>query len=275
MFNLTKRKDIMPERLFNVLYIIVSLAISFIPMKMAIAGQLLDSGFQIAAADSPPGGKEHEMLEQEPASIVSASWDVTIAAKYLFQGIDYSDGKPVIQPEAILTVKGFSAILWFNHDLHSSKSNEFDLYLQYDFKREHLTLTTGYAHYNYPHRDEWEPSHEGFMNISYRAPFNPSLSIHYDFDAGKGSYYTLSINRDVASLIGELTLGTNLFYQSNYYESSGFPSVEFNISSEYAVSSFTISPSVSYFLTWDNADFSGDSAVPDTWLFSLNIGQSF
>ena len=117
MFNLTKRKDIMPERLFNVLYIIVSLAISFIPMKMAIAGQLWDSGIQIAAADSAPGSKEHEGLEQEPASILSASWDVTIASKYLFQGIDYSEAKPVIQPEAILTVKGFSAILWFNHDL--------------------------------------------------------------------------------------------------------------------------------------------------------------
>ncbi|MCC6545461.1 MAG: hypothetical protein IT392_13365, partial [Nitrospirae bacterium] len=160
-------------------------------------------------------------------------------------------------------------------DLHTSKSNEFDLYLQYDIKRENLTLTTGYAHYNYPHRDGWGPSQEVFMNIAYGASFNPSLSIHYDYDAGKGSYYTLSINHDVASLIGDLSLGTNLFYQSNYYESSGFPSVEFNISSEYPVRSFTISPSVSYFLTWDNADFSGDSSVPDTWLFSLNIGQSF
>jgi len=275
MFNLTKRKDIMPERLFNVFYIIVSLAISFIPMKMAIAGQLWDSGIQIAAADSPPGSKEHEGLEQEPASILSASWDVTIASKYLFQGIDYSEAKPVIQPEAILTVKGFSAILWFNHDLQTSKSNEFDLNLQYDIERENLTLTTGYAHLNYPHRDGWEPSQEVFMAISYSAPFNPSLSIHYDFDSGKGSYYTFNINRDAASMIGVLSLGTNIFYQSNYYESSGFPSVEFNISSEYPVRSFTISPSVSYFLTWDNADFSGDSSVPVTWLFSLNIGQSF
>ena len=143
----------MPDRLYKVLYIILSLAISIIPMKMALAGQLPDSGFQIAAADSPPGGKEHEGLEQEPASILSAGWDVTIASKYLFQGIDYSEGKPVIQPEAILTVKGFSAILWFNHDLQTSKSNEFDLNLQYDIERENLTLTTGYAHLNYPHRD--------------------------------------------------------------------------------------------------------------------------
>ena len=48
----------MPDRLYKVLYIILSL-ISIIPMKMALAGQLPDSG-QIAAADSPPGGKEHE-----------------------------------------------------------------------------------------------------------------------------------------------------------------------------------------------------------------------
>ena len=275
MFKVTKRRDVMSKCLFNVLYIIVSLAISFIPMNMAIAGQLWDSGIQVAAADSPPGSKDPEGLEQEPGSILSVGWDVTIASKYLFQGTDISEGKPVIQPEAILTVKGFSAILWFNYDLHTSKSNEFDLYLQYDIERENLTLTSGYAHYNYPHRGGWEPSQEVFMNISYSAPLNPSLSIHYDFDAGKGSYYTFNINRDTASMIGELSLGMNLFYQSNYYESTGFPSVEFNISTEYPVRSFTISPSVSYFITWDNADFSGDSSVPDTWLFSLNIGQSF
>jgi hypothetical protein len=203
-------------------------------------------------------------LNKSRPSILSASWDVTIASKYLFQGIDYSDGKSVIQPEAIITVKGFSAILWFNHDLQTIKSNEFDLNLQYDIERENLTLTTGYAHLNYPHRDGWVPSQEVFMAISYSAPFNPSLSIHYDFDSGKGSYYTFSINRDAASLIGDLSLGTNLFYQNNYYESSGFPSMEFNISSEYPVRSFTISPSVSYFHTWDNADFSGDGSIPVT-----------
>jgi hypothetical protein len=38
---------------------------------MPLAGQLWYSGIQIAAADSPPGGKEHEGLEQEPESSLS------------------------------------------------------------------------------------------------------------------------------------------------------------------------------------------------------------
>src|SRR3989304_9275976 len=76
---------------------------------------------------------------------------------------------------------------------------------------------------------------EVFMNISYNAPFNPSLNIHYDFDAGKGTYYTFGFNHNLETSAGNLSLGTNLFYQDNYYENSGFPSIEVNGSYEYNI----------------------------------------
>ena len=146
--------------------IIIILFILFLPLQIVAAGEQADSDVYMAAIDShpsQPGSKGPEGLEPEPPSTFSIGWDVTLASKYLFQGIDYSDGKPVVQPEVILTVKDFSAIIWFNHNLDTGKSNEFDLYLQYDLEREDFTLTTGYAHYNYPHRKDWDPNEEVFV----------------------------------------------------------------------------------------------------------------
>ena len=251
----------------------------FLTTSSVVAEQLSEgANIYLAATQPQPGSKEPEDLEPTPPSPLSFGWDITLASKYLFQGIDYSDGKPVVQPEGIITYKGFSAILWFSHDLDKKVSNEFDLYLQYSQEMENLSLNAGYAHFNYPHREEWDPSQEVYADVSYSTILNPSLSIHYDFDAGKGIYSTLGISHGVETPAGTLSLGSNLFYQSNYYDQTGIPSIEFNTSIEYSISSFTITPSISYFLTWENGDFTEDGPegpVPDTWLFSINLAQSF
>lgn len=257
------------------LIFLIGLGLLLIHVPKVSADPPGDQVIKMAATQPQPGSKEPEGLEPEPPSSLSIGWDITLASKYLFQGIDYSDGKPVVQPEATLTVKDLSAILWFNHDLHTTDSNEFDLYLQYSREVQALSLTAGYAHYNYPHREGWTPSQEVFIDISSSVPLNPSLSTHYDFDAGKGTYFTLGISHEIELSLGALSLGTNLFYQNNYYEATGFPSMEFNGGLGYSIRSFTITPSISYFLTWDNGDFQKDSAVPDTWLFSINVAQSF
>lgn len=260
------------------LLIIIGLVALYLPVLPATAEQPSDQSINyMASTPSQPGSKEPEGLEPEPPATFSFGWDITLASKYLFQGRDYSDGEPVIQPEVILTYKDLSAILWFNHDLHKKESDEFDLYLQYNREIGNLTLTTGYGHFNYPHREGWDPSQEVFIDLSYNSLLNPSLSIHYDFDAGGGSYSTLGIGHGIETPVGALSLGINLFYQGNYYELTGFPSMEFNGNMEYSIGSFTITPSVSYFLTWDNGDFREDGpegTVPDTWLFSINVAQS-
>ena len=237
-----------------------------------------NSILQTAAAQQQPGSKEPEGLEPEPSSSFSIGWDVTFASKYLFQGRDYSNGKAVVQPEVTLTFKEFSAILWSNYDLDTKKADEFDLYLQYSWEMEAVALTAGYAHFNYPHRGGWDPSQEVSFDLSYNALLNPSLSIHYDFDAGEGYYATLGLSHMMETPLGDLSPGINLFYQDNYYELTGFPSTEFNATLEYPIGPFTLSPAISYFLTWDNGDFTADGpegAVPDTWLFSINVAQSF
>lgn len=259
--------------------IVTGMGLVFLAVSYVAAEQISDRfGIQTESAQSQPGSKEPEGREPVPPHNFSFSWDITLASKYLFQGRDYSNGKPVVQPEFTVTFKDFSAILWSNYDLHIKEANEFDLYLQYSREMEKLLLTTGYAHFNYPHRDGWAPSQEVFIELSSNVILSPLFSVHYDFDAGKGSYSTLGINHDMETSLGALSFVINLFYQDNYYGLSGFPSIEFNGGLEHSIGSFSITPAISYFLTWDNGDFRGggpEGPVSDTWLFSINVAQSF
>ena len=253
----------------------IGLLFLFLSIPPADAAPLPDSAIQMADNQPQPGISGPVEGTPEPQASFSLSWDVTLASKYLFQGIDYSDGKPVVQPEVVLAVKDFSVILWLNHDLHTQNTNEMDLYLQYDWEIQDLSATAGYAHYDYPNRIGWDPSQEVFLDLSYSAPLNPSISIHYDFDAGKGTYTTVGISREQETFLGTSSVGINLFYQSHYYGTTGFPAMEFKGSTGYPIGSLTITPSFSYFMTWDNGDFQGDSTLPDPWLFSINMSQSF
>ena len=263
----------MRKSLYAFLLILFGLSSLFFT-SFSVAAEPSSNPDQMTAIQTQPGSKEPEGLESTPPSVIAIGWDVTLASKYLFQGVDYSDGNPVVQPEVTLTAKDFSAILWSNYNLDTNKANEFDLYLQYTWEIQDFSLTAGYAHYNYPHREGWDPSQDVSISISYEALLNPYLSIHYDFDAGEGIYSTLGISHEVESYLGPLSLGLNLFYQGNYYENSGFPSMEFTVNTGYPMGSFSITPSISYFLSWDNGDFRDNNAVADTWLFSINVAQT-
>ena len=205
---------------------------------------------------------------------LTVRWETAFASKYLFQGIDYSNGNPVAQPELSLEYRGFSLTSWFNVDLDERHVNEIDLVFAYEREIGRFSATPGYARYQYP-RKGWEPSQEVYLDLSYATLLDLSLSSHYDFDAGKGAYFTLGLQRDVETSVGTFGIGSNLFYQRNYYEMSGIPSLEFTVNYSRSIRSVSITPSVSYFVTWDNSDFIGESAVPKQWVVSLTIGQSY
>jgi uncharacterized protein (TIGR02001 family) len=205
---------------------------------------------------------------------VTFSWKATVASKYLFQGIDYSNGHPVAQPELSLEYRGFSLTSWSNVDLDERQFNETDLLFTYGGELGDLSVTPGYARYAFPNKD-WEPSQEVYLDLSYATLLDLSLSSHYDFDAGKGAYFTLGLHRDVETSVGTFSAGSNLFYQRNYYEVSGIPSLEFTANYSRSIRSVSITPSVSYFATWDNGDFTEQSALPRQWLVSLTVGQSY
>jgi len=181
---------------------------------------------------------------------------------------------PVAQPELSLEYRGFSLTSWFNVDLDERHVNEIDLVFAYERELGRLSATPGYARYRYPDKG-WEPSQEVYLDLSYATLLDLSLSSHYDFDAGKGAYFTLGLQREVETSVGTFGMGSHLFYQRNYYEMSGIPSPEFTANYSRSIRSVSITPSVSYFVTWDNSDFIGESAVPKQWVVSLTIGQSY
>ena len=210
-----------------------------------------------------------------PTYPVSFSWDVTQASKYVWQGEDYSNNKPVAQPELALSYKNLSFISWFNFDQDQKVFDEIDLYFQYTQEFQKLTLTPGYAYYRYPTRVGWDPTQEAYLDLAYATFLNPTLSIHYDYDVATGSYFTLGVSEDLETRLGTFAFGSNLFYRSGYYDMTGFPSMEFNGNYSYSRGSLSISPSISYFLTWNNDDFNGVNSIPETWLFSINVAQDF
>lgn len=223
---------------------------------------------------------EAEVLTEVPDGLsISGGWNVTAASKFIWQGFDLSDGGSAVQPEGYISIGNFSAIIWSNYDIDTGKFDEHDLYGEYAWSIKALSLTTGYAYYeypqNFPHRDAWDATQEVYVSISYDHPINPSLSINWDFDEGEGIYATLAVSHGIEIFEGNFSVGTNLFIHDNYFELSGIPSAEFNASYEYTIGSVTITPAVSYFLAWDNNEYKGVNALSDETLFSINIAQDF
>jgi hypothetical protein len=205
----------------------------------------------------------------------SASYSITLASRYLFQGLDYSAGGAVLQPEIDVTMGPLTAKAWANHDLERGVSDEFDFSLEHGWTAGKLSGSAGYTHLHYPHRDGWEPSQELYATFTKEAAVSTTLAVHYDFDAGTGTYSTFGLSRSVESPSGTLSIGANLFYQSGYYDATGIPGAELNLNLSRSIGKFAVTPSVSRFVTWENGDFRGENAVGDAWVFSLSLAQEF
>ena len=233
----------------------------------ALAADLSDPPEPSSIPSPPPA--------EPPASPISVSGSMSFASRYLFQGIDYSAGKPVLNPEADLSAGPLGAKLWVNHDLDLRVSNEFDFSLLHEWKAKKFSFATGYTYLWYPHREGWIPSQELYVEMSRDGVLNPSLSVHYDFDAGMGTYSTFGLSHGFERKMGTITLGTNLFYQDHYYGLSGIPSSEWNVHFEKTLHGTTLTPSVSRFVTWANGDFRDANAVTGAWLFSFAVARDF
>jgi len=230
-----------------------------------------DPGETPGTIATPPAGATSE----QPASPFSASGSMAFATRYLFQGIDYSNSKPVLEPEVDLGAGPLKAKLWVNHDLDLHVSNEFDFSIFHEWSAKKFSFATGYTYLWYPHRDGWDPSQELYLELSREGVLNPSLSVHYDFDAGIGSYSTFGLSHGFERPIGTLSLGVNLFYQDHYYGLTGFPSSEWKLNLEKSFKHTTLTPSLSRFVTWANGDFRDENAVRSAWLFSFQIARDF
>jgi Bacterial protein of unknown function (Gcw_chp) len=219
------------------------------------------------AEESPVAPDTGAKAESDHA--MELSYDATIASSYIFQGIDYSYGQSVIQPNATAAWRGLSANFWGNVQARAMATNEIDLSIKYGREMGKVSAAAGYLNLRYPNRD-WDPSQEFFVDLAYAVPLNPSLSVHYDFDAGEGSYTTLGLKHELPN---HLTLGTNLFYQSHYYAMTGIVAAEFKLAASFPIGGLTLTHSGSYFTTWENGDFRGEAAIPAKWLVAINVAR--
>jgi hypothetical protein len=241
---------------------------SIVMGSMALA-QPAPSGSTEPQAPAPSAVPEPS---QGPASPVSASGDLTVASRYLFQGFDYSDGRAVLQPNASLAFRNITANVWGNYQLDLQEFNEFDFSLKIAQTFGKLSASAGYVNLQYPNRPTWEPSQEFTLDLGLEAALSPTISVHYDFDKGRGTYTTLGLSHPVGP---SASLATNLFYQGHYYEVTGFPAAEIKGSWSHSLGAYTFTPALSYFATWSNGDFKDGAEVPSNWLFALNVARAF
>jgi hypothetical protein len=205
----------------------------------------------------------------ESSHKISASYDVLFASKYLFQGLDYSDSRGVAQPNVNVGFGDFTFNAWGNFQPDLDVLNEIDLSVKYTHDFHGFSVAPGYMALRYPNRD-WDPSQELFVELGAPGPLHPTLAVHYDFDAGNGSYSTLGVSHAVK---GPLGLGANLFYQNQYYEMTGFPAAEIKASAALSIGVLGFTPSLSRFVTWGNGDFKDAAQVPASWLFGVDFAH--
>jgi hypothetical protein len=225
---------------------------------------------------TPPGAKEapsiHPLPDQAPLKhLFGVTMDTTLVSRYIWHGLDYSDQKPVMQPEIIFLLMKMSAIVWLNYDFQSYKAvNEYDLTLQYADKLGPAGISLGYSYFTYPNRG-WSDSEEVWLQGSYESVLNPTLGIHDDFRSENGWYYNLGISHDFDLPIGNLTPAALLYYHAHCYGGTGFPASEFNLTDAVSIGQVTSKVKISYYRALKNGDFRD---LDDQLVYSLNLSWS-
>lgn len=225
-----------------------------------------------AASADPPASPAPAPVESvsEPQSTIS--WEITGASRYSFQGIDYSDGGSVLQPQVSGQIRGISLGIWANADQARREINEIDLTLQAEWNTGPWSGAFGYANLQYPHRD-WEPTHELLAGLGLEAPLNPSLGVHWDVAAGQGRYWTFGLDHEIPWRGAGVGFGVKLYAHDHYYGISGIPALETGISLSSPVGVVMLRPALLRMWTWENGGFRDEEALPASWVLSVTLSS--
>jgi len=223
-------------------------------------------GSPSVAAQAAEGASADSLAETPIA------WSATYASRYSFQGLDYSEGRSVLQPQVSGSLQGLTLTAWGNLDQTRRELNEIDLSLQRDWSLARLSVALGYAHLRYPQRD-WDPTHEVFADLTVEAPLEPSLSVHWDVAAGLGRHWALGVSHTVPWRGGSVALATRLYVHDHYYELTGMPALETSLSASAAWGSIAVQPTLSWIWTWANGDFRDDQAVRGGWVVAIQCSS--
>ena len=134
------------------------------------------------------------------------TFSTAFASRYVWRGQTLSKGF-VAQPTVAMTLGGFSANLWSNVDLDNDEAdddgivmNETDLTLNYTVPVGPVALTGGAIHYDFDGGD----TQEIYLTAALATMLNPSLSLYYDVDEGKGAFAVLAVSQGIPA--GPITL---------------------------------------------------------------------
>jgi len=206
------------------------------------------------------------------AEASALSWGVTCASKYSFQGIDYSAGRTVAQPQLGYARHAWSIALWGNLDQARSVLNELDTSVSREWKLGRCSGGAGYQNLQYFHRPDWQPTHELFGSLAVDGALQPSFAVHWDVAAGGGAYWTAGLERDLTWGATTLGLTSRLYAQEHYYGLTGIPSAEGGFTLSRALARQPAQLSVTHHWTWANGDFRGANATRDDWVVALTVG---
>jgi len=143
---------------------------------------------------------------------VGGSGSLGIFSDYVWRGQKLGNNL-VIQPSVEITYNNFKANLWANYDTDLEEHTETDLTLSYSFPIERFSLETGYIYYAL---EGAEDTQEIYLSVSLELMLNPTLSLYYDFDEGKGGFIVGSIGHSFELARGmSLNLGASISYNIN------------------------------------------------------------
>jgi len=145
-------------------------------------------------------------------TVTKGSFSTAFASRYVWRGQILSKGF-VAQPTVGITLGGFSANLWSNIDLDATEEdddgiamNETDLTLNYTVPVGPLSLTGGVIHYDFDGSD----TQEIYLTGALATLLNPTLSLYYDIDEGKGGFAVLAVSQAIPTGPISLTAGASI-----------------------------------------------------------------
>lgn len=217
----------------------------------------------VAGADAPS--------DSLAASQASIQWSMTYASKYLFQGgLDYSEGRPVLQPQVTASWNGLSLQAWSSWDQARREVNELDATIQQEWAEGPASGAVGFAHLHYPHRD-WRPTQELIGSVAFNAVLEPTLDVHWDLAEGHGAYWTAGVSRGLPISRAAFSLSSKLYGLEHYYGVTGMTALEAAVTVTSQWTGFSFEPSLLRQWTWENHDLTGESRIAPGWLLTLAV----
>ena len=209
------------------------------------------------------------------ATHMNASTQVSLDFKtrYIWRGFDLNpNNKPVLQPSVTFGLgdSGFALNFWGSFSFENKSVNETDITLSYEFSQmKNLSLSVGFIHYGWYFVDDFKFKDNTTQEIYVTAglpevPFNPTLTLYYDFNNGDGVYLVLGISRGLKLTENvSLDLSAALGYNGGMWvEESGFSDLDLLASIPFKIDKLSFSAYLgAVFILMDEVNPGVDSEI--------------